>query len=175
LNDYKMLTDCSTETTASRTPHSHCEICDWPLAESAANGCVPGNCSYRPEEHSQEWRRILERKSKLKSAASLKLDGDIFQALLWEFQRLGTFPESVAIECNSAPRELRLGFSGTYRERGWRIAWMLSCEALETVYLSPETLLLESARMMARETRSMIDAEEEKHQKLGTYQGRHTA
>jgi hypothetical protein len=34
-----------------------CEICDWPLAEKAKDGCVPGNCSYRisPREGSDEW------------------------------------------------------------------------------------------------------------------------
>jgi hypothetical protein len=25
-----------------------CEVCGWPLADSVANGCVPGNCSMRP-------------------------------------------------------------------------------------------------------------------------------
>lgn len=25
-----------------------CPICEWPLARSAAEGCVIGNCSYRP-------------------------------------------------------------------------------------------------------------------------------
>lgn len=33
-------------------------ICDWPLADSAENGCVEGNCSYRPQYGSEEWHRI---------------------------------------------------------------------------------------------------------------------
>lgn len=35
------------------TPQSrdsgHCEVCGWPLADSQEHGCVPGDCSYRPE------------------------------------------------------------------------------------------------------------------------------
>jgi len=32
---------------AERVDETRCERCGWPLAESAARGCVPGNCSYR--------------------------------------------------------------------------------------------------------------------------------
>jgi hypothetical protein len=27
---------------------ARCTVCRWPLAESMEQGCVPGNCSYRP-------------------------------------------------------------------------------------------------------------------------------
>jgi hypothetical protein len=37
---------------------ARCPICDWPMADSAKEGCVPGSCSYRPAEGSAEWERI---------------------------------------------------------------------------------------------------------------------
>lgn len=42
-----------------------CEVCDWPLAESAEKGCTPSNCSYRPREGTDEHRRIQERRRRL--------------------------------------------------------------------------------------------------------------
>ena len=42
-----------------------CVICDWPLAERREDGCVPGDCSYRPREGSEEWRRIQRRRDDL--------------------------------------------------------------------------------------------------------------
>lgn len=44
-----------------------CEVCDWPLAESREKGCVPGDCSYRPEQGSDEWHRIRARREALKA------------------------------------------------------------------------------------------------------------
>lgn len=35
-----------------------CPICDWPMVQSAAQGCVPNNCSYRPDTGTEEWQRI---------------------------------------------------------------------------------------------------------------------
>jgi hypothetical protein len=28
-----------------------CPICGWPLKNNPSEGCVPGNCSFRPDEH----------------------------------------------------------------------------------------------------------------------------
>ncbi len=39
-----------------------CPICEWPMSKDAASGCVPGNCSYRPEPGSEEHRRIERNK-----------------------------------------------------------------------------------------------------------------
>lgn len=39
-----------------------CPVCDWLMAPSPDEGCVPGNCCYRPVEGSAEHRRIQERK-----------------------------------------------------------------------------------------------------------------
>lgn len=47
---------------------TRCPLCDWPLAESADNGCVIGNCSYRPDEGSDEYRRIQQLKTDLLGA-----------------------------------------------------------------------------------------------------------
>jgi len=51
-----------------------CPICDWPLAATAAEGCVPGNCSYRPEVGSAEYCRITVRRARL-AAAEIKERG----------------------------------------------------------------------------------------------------
>jgi hypothetical protein len=42
-----------------------CVICDWPIAERREEGCVPGDCSYRPCEGSAEWYRIKQRRADL--------------------------------------------------------------------------------------------------------------
>lgn len=36
------------ETVAIADDAHRCPICHWPLAKTTAEGCVPGNCSYRP-------------------------------------------------------------------------------------------------------------------------------
>jgi hypothetical protein len=45
-----------------------CFICGWPLATSQEEGCVPGNCSYRPARGA-EWTRLKFRGELEKSAA----------------------------------------------------------------------------------------------------------
>lgn len=35
-----------------------CPICSWPYAESREKGCVPGDCSYRPQEGTTEYERV---------------------------------------------------------------------------------------------------------------------
>ena len=40
-----------------------CPICDWPLKATMIEGCVEGNCSYRPDQGSPEWYRIQRRRS----------------------------------------------------------------------------------------------------------------
>lgn len=44
------------------TKKLQCPICGWPLEDSIEKGCIPGNCSYRPAEGSDEYRRIEKRK-----------------------------------------------------------------------------------------------------------------
>lgn len=36
------------DTGHARAPEGRCQVCGWPLAESADKGCVPGDCSMRP-------------------------------------------------------------------------------------------------------------------------------
>jgi hypothetical protein len=43
---------------------NRCPICDWPMAESVERGCVPDNCSYRPDKGSPEYYRIQARKAR---------------------------------------------------------------------------------------------------------------
>lgn len=39
---------------------ARCPICCWPLAATMEEGCVPGNCSYRPDPRAEpdEYARI---------------------------------------------------------------------------------------------------------------------
>jgi hypothetical protein len=39
-----------------------CPICDWPLAESQDKGCIPGDCSYRPDDPAEQ-ERIRRRRA----------------------------------------------------------------------------------------------------------------
>jgi hypothetical protein len=31
-------------------PENRCQVCGWTLARDMEKGCIPGNCSYRPDE-----------------------------------------------------------------------------------------------------------------------------
>lgn len=55
-----------------KTPAPRCEVCNWPLAASVAEGCVPGNCSYRPDPDSDEGRWIQQRREELRRAPSVE-------------------------------------------------------------------------------------------------------
>lgn len=37
-----------------------CPICRWPLAPRMEDGCIPGNCSYRPDDPSEQ--RVVKRR-----------------------------------------------------------------------------------------------------------------
>jgi hypothetical protein len=39
------------------------------MAERMEDGCVPGNCSYRPEQNSPEWYRIQRNRQALAEEA----------------------------------------------------------------------------------------------------------
>jgi hypothetical protein len=47
---------------------ARCEICDWPLAEDRSKGCVPGDCSYRPDDPAEQ-ERIRKRRAALTADA----------------------------------------------------------------------------------------------------------
>jgi hypothetical protein len=39
-----------------------CMACGWPLdSSSLKRGCVTGNCSFRPQDHEEPYRRWMER------------------------------------------------------------------------------------------------------------------
>ncbi len=60
-----------------------CAVCNWPLAASPEDGCVPGNCSYRPPEGSDEYRRLQERRRRLNDPYRYERDAlEQFAALL---------------------------------------------------------------------------------------------
>ena len=48
---------------------ARCPICDWPFAANRDEGCVPGDCSYRPEQWSPEWYRIQRNRQALAEEA----------------------------------------------------------------------------------------------------------
>ena len=56
--------------TPSVDPTPRCEICDWPLAESREKGCVPGDCSYRPDTPAEQ-ERIRKRRVAVSSHTHL--------------------------------------------------------------------------------------------------------
>jgi hypothetical protein len=47
-----------------------CIICNWPLAESREKGCVPGDCSYRPDDPAEQ-ARIRERRQNWQRSAGV--------------------------------------------------------------------------------------------------------
>lgn len=44
---------------------ARCPICCWPLAKRREEGCVLGDCSYRPDRGSPEWHRIQRNRQAL--------------------------------------------------------------------------------------------------------------
>lgn len=56
---------------AERT--GRCFVCGWTLAKEASQGCVPGNCSYRPEVATAEYMRIQPNREKLHRERELLL------------------------------------------------------------------------------------------------------
>lgn len=49
------------------TDIARCPICCWPLAATMEQGCVPGNCSYRPDPHASpaEYARVQRNRQAL--------------------------------------------------------------------------------------------------------------
>jgi hypothetical protein len=60
------LLEVRRKTRASALDVPRCKVCNWPLAASVQQGCVPGNCSYRPSDP-QEQARVRERREALSS------------------------------------------------------------------------------------------------------------
>ncbi|HEY7767369.1 hypothetical protein [Longimicrobium sp.] len=42
-----------------------CPVCGWTLAATRSEGCVPGDCSYRPAEGTPEWNRVQANRAAL--------------------------------------------------------------------------------------------------------------
>ena len=53
-------------------PVARCEVCDWPLRERKEDGCVKGNCSFRPDVGSDDHKRIQKRRAELDAAKALE-------------------------------------------------------------------------------------------------------
>lgn len=47
-----------------------CAVCDWPLKATIEDGCTAESCSYCPEQGSDEWHRIQERRKALAEMAA---------------------------------------------------------------------------------------------------------
>jgi hypothetical protein len=63
---WRLLKGRPAQPVASTDTTPRCEICDWPLAESEEKGCVPGNCSYRPQDPVEQ-ARIRKRRDDVAS------------------------------------------------------------------------------------------------------------
>ena len=59
------MTDAQEAGKMASEPESRCPICDWPIKKTIQEGCVPGNCSFRPAEGRPEYYRIQERRRQL--------------------------------------------------------------------------------------------------------------
>lgn len=61
---------------AQATPDpTRCYVCGWPLAESRAQGCVAGDCSYRPAQGTPEHDRIKDRlRAQMSAPAAAQAD-----------------------------------------------------------------------------------------------------
>jgi hypothetical protein len=55
-------------------PVARCEVCDWPLRERKEDGCVKGNCSFRPDVGSDDHKRIQKRRAELDAAKAPAVD-----------------------------------------------------------------------------------------------------
>lgn len=53
-----------------------CMACGWPLKASADQGCVQGNCSFRPGEHNPEYPRWWQR-TQILTLARKYLSGEL--------------------------------------------------------------------------------------------------
>lgn len=63
---------------AQETPDpTRCYVCGWPLAESRKQGCVAGDCSYRPTPGTPEHDRIKDRlRAQMSAPAAAQADGE---------------------------------------------------------------------------------------------------
>lgn len=80
---------------------NRCPICDWPMADSRENGCVTGDCSYRPADPAEQ-RRIEKRRAAL-SPSCETCRGNKFvgpSGEPWAFGDLGGTP---CPNCQSSP------------------------------------------------------------------------
>lgn len=72
-----------------------CPVCLFPLADKLEDGCVPGNCSYRPPEGSPEYYRIQARRRELEEMRFAAEHADVVQANVTEAAPAELDPEQV--------------------------------------------------------------------------------
>ena len=65
---------------------TRCEICGWPLGKSLEDGCIPGNCSYRPGYGSPEYYRIKARIEELKIRDADKVEIERLKAVIAQLE-----------------------------------------------------------------------------------------
>ena len=74
-----------------------CRVCDWPLRERMEDGCVEGNCSYRPAQGTEEHARIQARRAFLDRHADFyaaKTPADRTAYVLRRLAERGETPEA---------------------------------------------------------------------------------
>jgi hypothetical protein len=66
-----------TEAAQEKPDPTRCVVCGWPLAESRKQGCVAGDCSYRPTPGTPEHDRIKDRlRAQMSAPAAAQADGE---------------------------------------------------------------------------------------------------
>ncbi len=66
-----------TEAAQEKPDPTRCYVCGWPLAESRKQGCVAGDCSYRPTPGTPEHDRIKDRlRAQMSAPAAAQADGE---------------------------------------------------------------------------------------------------
>jgi hypothetical protein len=50
--------------TRAAEPVARCPVCDWPMASDQSQGCIPGDCCYRPDDPAEQ-ERIRKRRAEL--------------------------------------------------------------------------------------------------------------
>jgi hypothetical protein len=78
-----------------------CPICDWPLAASTREGCVAGNCSYRPSDPAEQARLRLRRRDVAEAAHAA--DRERLRRLVAAVRRV--HDDSLGLDCTGGAAE----------------------------------------------------------------------
>lgn len=92
-----------------------CERCGWTLCDSRDQGCVPGDCSYRPHDGTPEYQRMKERDAELQAQQRKEL----IARLAAGYQEVATKEEAEGLRNSDVRRAIYRYKSGTKWILGW--------------------------------------------------------